>query len=41
MEFLNRARAGREDYGEADEEAGGGDGGGFVRALMQRNTPGK
>ena len=28
MEFLNRARAGRADHGEADAEGGGGDGGG-------------
>jgi len=36
-EVSDRARAGREDHGEADKEGGGGDGGGgFVGRVSQR-----
>ena len=35
----DRAQAGREDHGEADEEGGGGDGGGcFLGCLAKRNA---
>ncbi len=41
MEFLDRARAGRADHGEADKEAGGGDGGGRGVSFVARMSEAK